>query len=399
MLSQDRQQIASIGYNIGASSRQRAWVEIDLAALTHNIGQLKSLLSPQTALMAVVKADAYGHGAVTVAETVLEAGASWLGVATVPEGVELRAAGITAPILVLGATHCPEQVEAIAYWQLQPTLNSFDAANLFAQTLVATNYQGALPVHIKLDTGMSRLGPCWQQAAEFVQLVQSLPHLQIASIYSHLATAESIDRTVLRQQQQRFEQAIAQVKAVSKLPLPCLHLANSAATLTDSALHYDLVRVGLAVYGLYPASHLQSAIDLKPALQVKARVTQVKTIPAGTGVSYGHKFVSDRSLLLAAIGIGYADGVPRNLSNKMMVLIRGQKVLQIGAITMDQLMLDVTAMPDLQPGEIVTLLGQEGDEIISADDWAEQLNTISWEILCGFKHRLPRVALTVTSDQ
>lgn len=394
MLSQDEPQIASIGYNIGASSRQRAWVEIDLAALTHNVRQIKKLLSARTALMAVVKADAYGHGAVTVAETVLQAGASWLGVATIPEGIELRAAGITAPILVLGASFAPEQVKEIAYWQLQPTLCSFEAAKLFAQTLTAIDYDGALPVHIKLDTGMSRLGPCWQQAADFVQLVQGLPHLHIASIYSHLATAECIDQTVLRAQQQRFEQAISQVKASSKLPLPCLHLANSAATLTDSSLHYDLVRVGLAVYGLYPATHLQSVIELKPALQVKARVTQVKTIPPGTGVSYGHKFVSDRSMLMAVVGIGYADGVPRNLSNKMTVLIRGQKVPQIGAITMDQLMLDVSAIPDLQPGEIVTLLGKDGDETILADDWAEQLNTISWEILCGFKHRLPRVAVS-----
>ncbi len=393
MLSQDaKQKTASIGYNTGAALCQRAWVEIDLAALTHNIQQLKSLISPKTALMAVVKADAYGHGAVMVAKTVLQAGASWLGVATVPEGIELRAAGITAPILVLGATHAPEQVEEVAYWHLQPTLCSFDAAKLFSQTLIATNYDGALPVHIKLDTGMSRLGPPWQQAAEFVQLVQSLPHLQIASIYSHLATAECIDQKVLRQQQQRFEAAIAQIKSISKLPLPCLHLANSAATLTDATLHYELVRVGLAVYGLYPATHLCSKINLQPVLQVKARVTQVKIIPPDTGVSYGHKFVSDRSLLMAVVGIGYADGVPRNLSNKMTAIIRGQKVPQIGAITMDQLMLDVSTIPDLQPGEIVTLLGQEGNETISADDWANQLNTISWEILCGFKHRLPRVA-------
>jgi len=170
-------------------------------------------------------------------------------------------------------------------------------------------------------------------------------------------------------------------------------LANSAAALTDPALHYDIVRVGLAVYGLYPALHLQNAIDLKPVLQLKARVTQVKTIAAGTAVSYGHQFIAPRELCLAVVGIGYADGVPRNLSNKMQALIRGQRVSQIGAITMDQLMLDVSAIPNIQEGEVVTLLGKQGKEQISADDWAEQLNTISWEILCGFKHRLPRVAV------
>lgn len=371
--------------------RQRAWVEIDLAALAYNVRQVKSLLSPKTALMAVVKADAYGHGAVLVAQTVLQAGASWLGVATVPEGIELRAAGIKAPILILGATHTKEQLQAIAQWQLQPTLCSLKQALVFSQTLEAINGD-TLPVHIKLDTGMSRLGPLWEQAVEFVQLVQRLPHLRIASIYSHLATAESLDQTVMRQQQARFETAIAQIQSAG-ISLPPLHLANSGGTLTDLSLHYDMVRVGLAVYGLYPAEHLRTAINLKPAMQVKARVTQVKTIPPQTGVSYGHQFISDRELRLAVVGIGYADGVPRNLSNKMTVLIRGQRLPQIGAITMDQLMLDVSALPDLQEGEVVTLLGQQGKEQISADDWASELTTISWEILCGFKHRLPRVAV------
>jgi len=383
---------ASMECDVYGGLRQRAWLEIDLVALAHNVRQLRSFLSPQTALMAVVKADAYGHGAITVAQTVLQSGATWLGVATVPEGIELREAGIKAPILILGATHTPEQIKVIAHWQLQPTLCNFKQALVFSETLNATTECEPVPVHIKVDTGMSRLGPPWQQAAEFVQLVQRLPKLQIASIYSHLATAESIDKTVLRQQQARFEQAIAQIKT-SGTPIPLLHLANSAATLTETALHYNMVRVGLAIYGLYPAAHLQSKINLKPALQVKARVTQVKTIPPQTGVSYGHQFISDRELCLAVVGIGYADGVPRNLSNKMTVLIRGQRVPQIGAITMDQLMLDVSAIPDLQEGEVVTLLGQEGNEKISADDWAAQLSTISWEILCGFKHRLPRVAV------
>lgn len=393
MLSQEQtKKVASIGYNAYGGIYQRAWVEIDLAALAHNVQQLKSLLSLQTQLLAVVKADAYGHGVVTVATTVLQSGASWLGVATVPEGIELREAGINAPILILGATHIPEQIQAIAHWQLQPTLCNLKQAVVFSQTLRTTTFGASIPVHIKIDTGMSRLGPPWQEGAEFVQMVQQLPNLRIASIYSHLATAESLDQTVMRQQQARFEQAIAQIKTTG-MPLPLLHLANSAATLTNKALHYDMVRVGLAIYGLYPAAHLQSVINLKPALQVKARVTQVKTIQPQTGVGYGHQFIAERELRLAVVGIGYADGVPRNLSNKITVLIRGKRVPQIGAISMDQLMLDVSAIPDLQEGEVVTLLGQEGKEQISADDWAAELNTISWEILCGFKHRLPRVAV------
>lgn len=393
MLSQEQTQTkVYVGSDAIGGLRQRAWIEIDKAALAHNVSQIKSLLSAKTALMAVVKADAYGHGAVTTSQTVLEAGANWLGVATVPEGIELRIAGIKAPILILGATNTPEQLQAIAHWQLQPTVCDAKQALVFSETLAAINADD-LPVHIKLDTGMSRLGPRWEQATEFVQLVHSLPHLRIASIYSHLATAESLDRTVMIQQQARFEAAIAAIKSTG-IPIPLLHLANSAATLTDSGLHYDMVRVGLAIYGLYPAKHLSNTINLKPALQVKARVTQVKTIPPQTGVSYGHHFVSDRKLRLAVVGIGYADGVPRRLSNQMTVLVRGQKIPQIGSITMDQLMLDVSAIPDLQVGEVVTLLGQEGKQQIWADDWADATDTISWEILCSFKHRLPRVAIT-----
>lgn len=393
MLSQEQTQTkVYVGSDTIGGLRQRAWIEIDLAALAHNVRQIKSLLSAKTALMAVVKADAYGHGAVTTSQTVLEAGATWLGVATIPEGIELRMAGIKAPILILGATNTPEQLQAIASWQLQPTLCDAKQAVVFSETLAAINAD-SLPVHIKLDTGMSRLGPQWEQATEFVQLVHSLPHLRIASIYSHLATAENIDQTVMREQQARFEAAIASIKS-TEIPLPPLHLANSAATITDNHLHYNMVRVGLAIYGLYPARHLSNTISLKPALQVKARVTQVKTIPPQTGVSYGHHFVSESELRLAVVGIGYADGVPRRLSNQMTVLIRGQKIRQIGSITMDQLMLDVSSIPDLQVGEIVTLLGQEGKEQISADDWADAIDTISWEILCSFKHRLPRVSIT-----
>ncbi len=377
-------------YHLSEIIRQRAWVEINAEALTHNVKEIKGLLSPQTALMAVVKADAYGHGAIKVAQIALQAGANSLAIATLGEGIELREAGITAPILILGAINTPEEIAAIAHWQLQPTLCNPQQALLFCETL--TQLEKSLPVHLQLDTGMSRLGTPWHQAQEFFRLVQQLPYLNIASLYSHLATADEPDTTVMEQQHQRFEEAIAQLKTCLRT-LPPLHLANSAATLINPKLHYDLVRVGLALYGLYPAPHLRSKARLKPVLQVKAKVTQIKTIPSGTGVSYGYQFVSDRSIKLAVVGIGYADGVPRNLSNRLEVLLRGQRVRQIGAITMDQLMLDVSAIEDLQVGEIVTLIGKEGKDEITADDWAKELGTISWEILCGFKHRLPRILM------
>lgn len=375
--------------SLARMQRERAWVEVNLSAIAHNVQQIRQLLSPQTELMAIVKADAYGHGATLVAQTALQAGATWLGVATIPEGIELREAGIEAPILVLGAINTSEQIRAIVRWRLQPTLCSPKQALTCSDTL--SSLSQSLPVHLKLDTGMSRLGTNWQEATEFAQLVQRLPNLQIASIYSHLATADDPDPTVMRQQQRRFDRAIAQIRAAGITPTR-LHLANTAATLADPTTHYDRVRVGLAIYGLYPAPHLRSVVDLQPVLQVKARVTQVKTIQAGTGVSYGHRFVADREMRMAVVGIGYADGVPRNLSNRIYGLLRGQKLPQIGTITMDQIMLDVRAVPDVQEGEVITLLGQDGSASVSADDWAALLNTISWEILCGFKHRLPRIA-------
>jgi alanine racemase len=239
---------------------------------------------------------------------------------------------------------------------------------------------------------MSRLGENWQQAAEFFAEVKSLPCLQIASLYSHLATADELDRQILDMQVERFHLATEAI-ARAGYALPPLHLANSAGILVDKNLHYQMVRPGLILHGIYPAPHFQPCIDLQPVLSVKARIDRVREIVAGTGVSYGYRFIADRDLRVATVGIGYADGIPRRLSGRMQVAIRGRLVPQIGAITMDRLVLDVSEFPDLQVGEIVTILGRDGSVQITADDWAKELGTISWEILCGFKHRLPRVAI------
>lgn len=370
----------------------RAWVEIDLAALAHNVRQFRAFLSPTTQLMAVVKADAYGHGALAVAQVALQSGASWLGVATVPEGIELRTAGIHAPIMVMGAVNSAEEMQAMAHWRLQPTLVMPKQALLFSDALSRLGITATRPIqaHLKLDTGMSRLGFPWADAVEFVRFVQQLPHIEICSVYSHLATADSPDPGTMNLQHQRFEIAVQQLHRQHLLPHR-LHLANTAATLADPSLHYDMVRVGLGLYGLYPAPHLASPVHLKPVMQVRARITHIKEVPAGTGISYGHQHVTQHPTRVAVVGIGYADGVPRALSNQVKVIAKGQLAQQIGAITMDQLMLDVTHISDLQEGDIVTLLGQAGDHHISADDWAILTNTISWEILCSFKHRLPRI--------
>jgi alanine racemase len=383
-----RQKFLPLPPRLAAKPLERAWVEVDLDALAHNIRQVKNQLAPDTELVAIVKADAYGHGAVTVAQAALRQGAASLGVATITEGIELRRSNIKAPILLLGASNTPSQIRTIADWHLQPTICSPKQALMFSTTLSTAGYTEDLSVHICIDTGMSRLGTSWQTAHQLVKLVEHLPRLKIVSIYSHFATADSADTQTMVLQNTRFQDAIAQLKTATPLPL---HIANSAATLQGRHLHYDKVRVGLALYGLYPAPHFQEKIDLQPVLQVKARITQVKTIPAGTGVSYGHQFVTQQETRVAVIGIGYADGVSRRLSNQINVLIRGQQVPQIGAITMDQLMVDVSSVPDLQEGEIVTLIGQDGDERLTIDSWAEKLGTISWEILCGFKQRLPRL--------
>jgi alanine racemase len=378
------------GYSYGLTEliRQRAWVEIDQNALIHNVRQFKGYLKPGTELMAVVKADAYGHGAIRVAQLLLQWGADRLAIATLGEGIALREAGIKAPILILGVINSPEEVEAVAHWHLEPTLISRGQALLLAQTLASR--QQTLGVHLKIDTGMSRLGIPHTEALPMARLLQELAPLTLKSVYSHLATADEPNSAAMIQQQRFFEAAIAQLRTVGLLP-PCVHLANSAATLQGPEWHYDLVRVGLGLYGIHPASHLQERLHLKPVLGVKAKITQIKNIPAGTGVSYGHQFISDRPLKIAVVGIGYADGVPRNLSNRLRVLVRGQWVRQIGAITMDQMMLDVSHLPDLQETEVVTLIGQDGTQVVGAVDWAHTLQTIPWEILCGFKHRLPRI--------
>ena len=306
-----------------------------------------------------------------------------------PEGIELRQAGLNAPILVMGALHHAEEVRTLARWQLQPTIVTPKQALVFDEAL--SDVCLPLPVHIKLDTGMSRLGFDWQRALEFVDFVNRLPTLQVTSLYSHFATADEPNTSEMKRQHERFERAIATLKNHNQLPAR-LHLANTAATLSDAAaLQYDMVRVGLGLYGLAPAPHLQSLLNLQPALEVKARITHIKKIPAGAGVSYGHRFIAKHSMTIAVVGIGYADGVPRQLSDQLTGLAANRRIPQIGAITMDQLMLDVSDIHGLTEGDIVTLIGSSTSHQITADDWANCIGTISWEILCGFKHRLPRI--------
>lgn len=389
--------------SIVGEEQQRAWVEIDHANLVHNVEQIRSpdLLERTTSLLAVVKADAYGHGALKVAKTVLRAGANYLAVATVYEGKLLREYGIEAPILLLGAANSCDEVKLIEKHLLEPSIVSVEQAKQFQNCLVEPIGE-PFPVHIKVDTGMSRLGIPYAELAEVYNEIGNLSKLKIKSIYSHFATAEDQDLTFLSQQHRDFQQAITSVeKLFDQGQKPLLHLANSAGLMIHKKMHYDMVRPGLALYGLYPAVHFREKLKLKPVMSVKARISQIKTIPQGTGVSYGHTFKTERESRIAVVGIGYADGVPRQWSNKLEVLLRGQRVKQVGTITMDQLMLDVTDLDadlakessSVKVGDVVTLIGNDGNASITADDWASSLNTISWEVVCGFKNRLPRVHL------
>ena len=374
--------------------RQRAWVEVREASIQANARHLLAHLAPGSALMAVVKADGYGHGAVPVARAAAAGGASCFGVATLQEGVELRQAGLQHPVLVLGNLTQPEELRTCLHWQLMPTLSGMREA-LLCQNL-ASGSGRRLPVHLKLDTGMARLGAPWQEGPRLVQAIGGLEAVQLAGVYSHLADADAPGQDedpLTRQQRQSFEQVLEALRQ-QELDPGCRHLANSAGTLRSATLHYDLVRVGLALYGHRPAAHLGDGLELQPAMRVRARVSLIREVPAGTGVSYGHRFITQRPSRLAVVGIGYADGVPRLLSNRLKVLFRGRPIPQVGAITMDQLVLDATEEPALEQGSVVTLLGEDGGRRIDPLAWSEPCGTIPWEILCGFKHRLPRLAET-----
>jgi alanine racemase len=380
------------GRNGAGLERQRAWVEVDPAAIATNARSLCRHIGPGSRLMAVVKADGYGHGAVTVAQAALAGGAHCFGVATLGEGIELRRAGIDAPVLVMGCLSQAEELRSCLQWHLMPTISGMREA-LLCQNL-ARGHGRAMPLQLKLDTGMARLGADWQEGPRLVAAIQGLEAVQLVGLYSHLASADlppGEDGGLTRQQQQRFESVLTSLQQQGLDP-GCRHLANSAGTLGSNALHFDMVRVGLALYGHRPASHLGTAMALQPAIHLHARVSLVREVAAGVGVSYGHRFHTSRPSRLAVVGIGYADGVPRQLSNQLEVLFQGQRLPQVGAITMDQLVLDSTDHPDLDVGSVVTLLGRDGDEEITPADWSARCNTIPWEILCGFKHRLPRLA-------
>lgn len=385
------------------SIRRDAWVEIDLNAIEQNlkfirnrltspikgIGPNNTTVAPQAPrLMAVVKSDGYGHGATSVAE-VLEAsseGIDWLGVASIDEGSQLRASGIKLPILILSPTPS---------WAIGTALeNKLDITLTSEKQIRDVAACGKARVHLKIDTGMHRLGVQFEKLEETLKLIKSLDNLELVSVYSHLAKAANEE--AITAQNQLFTEAVALTKKYFANAF--FHLASSEAT-AFAQVHYDLVRVGLYLYGLQPDT-VSPDLPLRPALSVRARINHINKIAAGQSVGYSWTWTAKNETLLASIPIGYADGVDRGLSNRMQGLLMGKKVNQVGRISMDQMLFDISNVPEAQEGDVITLIGSDNEVAKETGDcqpnltlsqWAKTLDTITYELACRLRTRLPRV--------
>ncbi len=364
-----------------------AWAEINLDHLSHNINQFKTQIDPAIRIMAVVKADGYGHGAVAIAKTALQAGASSLAVAFVEEGIELRKAGLDVPILILGYTD-PVQFPLLVQYMLTPTVFGLDTALEFSE--LAAGHQVTLPLHLKIDTGMGRVGLLPAEVVEVAARISRLPGLKIEGCFTHFAAAEDTDGSYTEEQQLLFNRLIDRCRE-SGIIFPLIHAANSAAAINHPTARYNLIRLGLAMYGCYPAPGLkEKGVDLRAVLTLKSKVILVKKVPAGSAISYGCTYHTKEEALIATIPIGYADGYSRLLSNKSHVLVRGCRAKVIGTVCMDQLMIDVSHIPGVCLNDEVILYGRQGNEQVSIEEAAGLIGTINYELLCSVDKRVPR---------
>ncbi len=365
------------------------WAEIDLNALACNINEIRRITSAQAKVMAVVKANAYGHGAVEVSRTVLAGGADWLGVARVDEGLSLREAGIDAPILILGYTP-PEQSFEVVRGRLSQAVFTRDMALALAGAAAAEGTRAK--IHFKIDTGMGRIG--WVAGPDAVRDILELTgnkHLEAEGIFTHFAASDSGDKAYTEEQLFKFNALVEELRR-SGLEIPVKHAANSAALMEMPETHLDLVRAGIIVYGLYPSDEVDhSVIKLRPVMSLKAKVAYVKEVPAGFKVSYGCTYTAEKSTVIATLPLGYADGYSRLLSSKGFALIHGQLAPVAGRVCMDQIMVDVGHIPGVKVGDEAVLIGRQGDQEITADDVAGMLGTINYEVVCMVSHRVPRV--------
>ena len=362
------------------NTHRDAWVEINLENLTDNIKEIKSNIPQGVKLLAVVKADAYGHGAVMLAPSLLASGADMLGVASIDEGVDLREAKITSDILVLGA---------VPVWAVESAVRADLAISVFSKAHIEACRQayertGVKPkVHIKLDTGMNRIGVSVDDAVDFIKEIQKSDFINLQGIFTHLAAAE--ERGETQKQIDKWNSIVSQIDTHGLL----LHVLNTAGLMSYDVPNSNMRRAGIALYGLYPDLPPDGTVKkpkLKQILSLKGRIVHIHTAKDGEGISYGHTYRAKGDRTIATIPIGYADGVPRILSNKIFGVLNGKTVPQAGNITMDQMMFDITGVA-AKPGDIITLL----DEQHSIDDWASIANTISYELTCGLKVRLPRI--------
>jgi alanine racemase len=357
--------------------------EVSLSALRHNCRRVRELVGPGVGVLAVVKADAYGHGAVPAARAFREAGAWGLGVSSVAEGVELRRAAVPGPVLVLGGLFAgdePDVVEhelAVAVW---------DAERARALDAAARAQGRTVPVHVKIDTGMTRLGLDVGAVREFGELVRGLPGLAVAGVFSHFASADAVDTAVARAQAARFASAVEALAAAGVRPA-LVHLANSAAVVSAPAAHFAMVRPGIMLYGYAPAPHLAARAAVVPAMRLRTAIAQTRRVPAGTPVSYAGTFVTARPSTIATLPVGYADGYHRLASNRASVVVRGARAPVAGRVCMDHTMVDVTDVPGVHAGDRVVLFGDG----IGADELAGWCETIPYEMLTAVGRRVPRV--------
>ncbi|WP_090673630.1 alanine racemase [Paenibacillus tianmuensis] len=372
----------------GSFSHRPTLAEISLDAIASNAAYFKSLLQPGCQWMAVVKANGYGHGAVETAKATLSAGADRLGVAFLDEALRLRSAGIAAPILVLGYTP-PEAIrEAVA---ADVTLTVFTGETIETVMREAESLGRTARIHLKIETGMNRLGVTSAEAAlRLARRANESPYVTLEGVFTHFANADHPSPAYTELQFARFLEFRGAFEEAG-ISVPVWHCCNTAATIASPHMHLDMVRVGIGLYGLKPS--IRGAIagaPLKPAMRLKSQIVSLKDVPALEPVSYGCTFASDKDTRIAIVPIGYADGMPRALSNKGTATVRGQSAPISGTICMDQLMLDVTAIPDAKPGDEVLLFGTPEDKVTAADV-ASHAHTIHYEIVCGISARVPRV--------
>lgn len=360
---------------------------IDLDALRYNLAQARRRLAPSCAILAVVKADGYGHGAVAVSRTLVRLGAAALGVATLQEGVILREAGITAPILLLGAL-LPHQYADLVAYRLTPVIHDRDAAARLADYAAAKDL--AWPAHVKVETGMGRLGLAPEEVPPLLESGCFERGLRLEGMMTHLADADGDDPEYTRGQIARFRTVLDRAAAAGRMP-PLIHAANSAAILRYPEAHFTAVRPGLMLYGYHTLPALPPGVELRPVLTLAATVVQVRTLKPGESASYNRSFVARRPTRLAVLPIGYADGYDRALSGRGSVLIRGRRAPVCGKVCMDMTLVDVTDVPEARAGDEAILIGRQGDETITAADLAELTGAIPYEVLCGIGPRVPRL--------